>query len=57
MVCHNSQHMDSQVMPTQRRNSRPPRTASLLMASPPTKLLLDTLSSLRLVLLSLVSRA
>ena len=58
-VCHNSQHMDSQATQTQRRNSRPPHMASLLMASPPAmKLLrLDTLSSPRLVLPSRVCRA
>jgi len=58
MVCRNSQHMVSQATQTQRRNSRPQHTVNLLTASPRTKLLkLDTLSSLRLVVPSQVSRA
>jgi hypothetical protein len=58
MVCHNSQHTDSQATQTQRRNSRPQHMVSLLTASPHTKLLkLDTLSSLRLAVPSQVCRA
>lgn len=59
MVCHNSQHMDSQATQTQRRNSRPPHTASLRTASPPAMKLLrpDILSSPHPVLPSQVFKA
>ena len=59
MACPNSQHMDSQATPTQRRNSRPQHMVSLRTVSPlAMKLLrLDTLSSPHLVSPSRVFRA